>query len=84
MTAGHSIARRRGSCSPGRIGTCLSGDEYRQLAQILRSRGDADKKINRVIGRLQDYGAYEDFRSQPPDWSFRTDPRGTREHGRSG
>lgn len=59
----------------------LSGDEYRQLAQILSSRADTDKKINRVIRRLRDCGAYEDFRSQPPDWSFRTDPRGAREHG---
>jgi len=56
----------------------LTGAEYRQLAQILGSRADTDRKINRLIRRLQNYAAYEDFRSQPPDWSFRTDPRGTR------
>jgi hypothetical protein len=56
----------------------LTGDEYRQLAQILSSRADTDRKINRVIRWLQDHAAYEDVRSQPPDWSFRTDPRGTR------
>lgn len=59
----------------------LSGDEYRQLARILSSRADTGRKINRVIRCLHDCGAYEDFRSQPPDWSSRTDPRGTRERG---
>jgi hypothetical protein len=56
----------------------LTGDEYRRLAQILSSRADADGKIGKVIQSLRDYGAYEDFRSQPPDWSFRTDPGATR------
>ena len=56
----------------------LTGDEYRRLAQILSSRPEADRKIDKVIRRLRDYGVAEDFRSQPPDWSFRTDPGGTR------
>jgi hypothetical protein len=56
----------------------LTGDEYRRLAHILSTRADADGKIDKVIRSLRDYGAYEDFRSQPPDWSFRTDPSGTR------
>jgi hypothetical protein len=56
----------------------LTGDEYRRLAQILSSRTDTDRKIGKVIRRLQDYGTSEDFRSQPTDWSFRTDPSGTR------
>ena len=59
----------------------LTGDEYRRLAQILSSRTDADRKIGKVIWRLQGYGAAEDFHSQPPDWSFRTDPGGTRKPG---
>ena len=59
----------------------LTGEEYRRLAQILSSRADTDRKIDKVIRRLRDYGAYEDFRSQPPDWSFRTDPGGTCNHG---
>jgi hypothetical protein len=56
----------------------LTGDEYRRLAQILSSRPETDKKIGKVIRHLRDYGAAEDFRSQPPDWSFRTDSGGSR------
>jgi len=56
----------------------LTGDEYRRLARILSSRADTDRKISKVVRRLQECAAYEDFRSQPPDWSFRTDPGGTR------
>jgi hypothetical protein len=59
----------------------LTGDEYRRLAQILSSRADTDRKIDKVIWRLQGYGAAEDFHSKPPDWSFRTDPSGTRKRG---
>lgn len=56
----------------------LTGDEYRRIAQILSSRPETDGKIDKVIRRLRDCGAREDFRSRPPDWSFRTDPGGTR------
>ncbi len=59
----------------------LTGGEYRRLAQILSSRAGTDGRINKVIRRLQDYGAYEDFRSQAPDWSFRADPSGARKRG---
>jgi hypothetical protein len=59
----------------------LTGDEYRRLGQILGSRADTDREIGKVIRRLQDYGTREEFRSQPPDWRFRTDPSGTRKRG---
>jgi hypothetical protein len=60
------------------IGHCSSGSS---LGHCATAGFTSPAYPHKVIRRLRDYGAYEDFRSQPPDWSFRTDPGGTCNHG---
>jgi hypothetical protein len=52
----------------------LSAAQLRLLAEIVDSRpGEDEKEIVRHLGELADY---EDLRTQPADWSFRTNPDG--------
>lgn len=54
----------------------LTAQQARQLAQIIGSRTHDKKAADKVVRYLRDLAAREDFRTQPIDWSFRTDPEG--------
>jgi hypothetical protein len=57
----------------------LTGKQFRRLAEIIGARHDAsDRPMRRIIRRLNRMADEQDFRSQPLDWSFRTDPQGLR------
>jgi hypothetical protein len=55
----------------------LTGMQFRRLAEIIGARQDASERTGRaIIRRLNRMAAAQDIRSQPLDWSFRTDPLG--------
>ena len=55
----------------------LTGKQFRQLAEIIGARHDAnDRTVRGIIRRLNGMADAQDMRSQPLDWSFRTDPQG--------
>ncbi len=56
----------------------LTGQQARQLAQIVGSRTHDRKAADKIVWYLRDLAAREDFRTQPIDWSFRTDPERVR------
>jgi hypothetical protein len=56
----------------------LTAQQARQLAQIIGSRTHDRKAADKIVWYLRDLAAREDFRTQPIDWSFRTDPEGLR------
>jgi hypothetical protein len=56
----------------------LTAQQGRQLAQIIGSRTHDKKAADKVVRYLRDLAAREAFRTQPIDWSFRTDPEGLR------
>jgi hypothetical protein len=55
----------------------LTGKQLRRLAEIISARDDADHQpVRGVVRRLTRMADDQDARSQPLDWSFRTDPQG--------
>jgi hypothetical protein len=55
----------------------LTAAHLRMLAQVIGSRpGQPGRKISNVVRHLRDLAACQDLRTQPIDWSFRTDPKG--------
>lgn len=54
----------------------LTGQQARQLAQIIDSRRHDRRAADKIVWYLRGVAAREDFRTQPIDWSFRTDPKG--------
>ncbi len=56
-----------------------TGQQFRRLAEIIGARRDAnDRIVRRIIRRLNKMADAQDIRSQPLDWTFRTDPQGLR------
>lgn len=57
----------------------LTGNQFRRLAEIIRTRDDAgDRPLRGIVRRLNNMADDQDARSQTWDWSFRTDPEGLR------
>ncbi|HUB41284.1 MAG TPA: hypothetical protein VMA72_20770 [Streptosporangiaceae bacterium] len=57
----------------------LTGQQFRRLAEIIGARHDAsDWPVRTIVRRLNRMADDQDIRSQPLDWSFRTDPQGLR------
>jgi hypothetical protein len=55
----------------------LTGKQFRRLAEIISARHDATHRpVRRIVRRLTRMADDQDARSQPLDWSFRTDPQG--------
>jgi hypothetical protein len=55
----------------------LTGNQFRRLAEIIGARHDArDRAVRGIVRRLNRMAYAQDVRSQPLDWSFRTDPQG--------
>jgi hypothetical protein len=62
----------------------LTGPQFRRLADIIRTRHDADDRpVRRIIRRLNNMADDQDARSQTLDWSFRTDPQQLRKNEES-
>jgi hypothetical protein len=58
----------------------LTGKQFRRLAEIIGARPDAsDRTVRGIVRRLNRMADAQDVRSQPLDWSFRSDPRGVRQ-----
>jgi len=58
----------------------LTGKQFRRLAEIIDARHDAgDRPVRGIVRRLTRMADEQDVRSQPLDWSFRSDPRGVRQ-----
>jgi hypothetical protein len=58
----------------------LTGMQFRRLAEIIGARHDArERPVRGIVRRLIRMADEQDIRSQPPDWSFRTDPPGLRQ-----
>jgi hypothetical protein len=54
-----------------------TGKQLRRLAEIIGARHDAsDRPARGIVRRLNRMADAQDIRSQPLDWSFRTDPQG--------
>lgn len=54
----------------------LTAEHLRMLAQVIDSRpGEPGKKIKKIVSRLRGLADYEDLRTRPIDWSFRTGPQ---------
>ena len=59
-------------CGPGWY--LLTGNQLRRLAEIIAARHDAiDRPVRGIVRRLNRMADAQDIRSQPLDWSFRTD-----------
>jgi len=59
----------------------VRGPQFRRLAQIIGTRHDAgDRPVRGIIRRLNKMADDQDARSQPLDWSFRTDPQELRKN----
>jgi hypothetical protein len=56
----------------------LTAQQARQLTQIIGSRTHNKKDADKVVRYLRDLAARQDFRTQPIDWSLRTEPEGLR------
>jgi len=57
----------------------LTGKHFRRLAEVISARHDAsDRMVRGIVRRLNGKADAQDIRSQPLDWSFRTDPQGLR------
>jgi hypothetical protein len=57
----------------------LTGKQFRRLAEIIGARHDAnDRPVRGIVRRLNRMADAQNIRSQPLDWSFRTDPQGLR------
>jgi hypothetical protein len=57
----------------------LTGPQFRRLAEIIGTRHDAGiRPVRGIVRRLNYMADDKDVRSQPLDWSFRTDPQGLR------
>ena len=55
----------------------LTGQQFGRLAEIIGARHDArDRQVRGIVRRLTRMAGEQDIRSQPLDWSFRTDPQG--------
>ena len=55
----------------------LTGQQFGRLAEIIGARHDArDRQVGGIVRRLTRMAGEQDIRSQPLDWSFRTDPQG--------
>lgn len=62
----------------------LTAKQFRRLAEIIGARRDAgERPVRGIVRRLNSMANEQDDRSQPLDWSFRSDPRGLRQR-RSG
>jgi hypothetical protein len=58
----------------------LTGKQFRRLAEIIGARHDAgDRPVRGIVRRLNSMADEQDIRSQPLDWSFRTNPQGLRQ-----
>jgi hypothetical protein len=57
----------------------LTGKQFRRLAEIIAARhGAGNRTVRTIVRRLNKMANAQDIRSQPLDWSFRTDPQGLR------
>jgi hypothetical protein len=62
----------------------LTGPQFSRLAEIIGTRHDAgDRPVRGIIRTLNRMASDQEARSQPLDWSFRTEPQGLQKNGES-